>query len=235
MDEKLQAQIAEAKAQGYTDEQIDAFLNPKPVEQASKDAFVDRSEEATGLAQYGVGKAAQLGAELGGGYYVGKKLLGAAGNAFRGGPAPVAPIAPATMPTAMIPEVAPMPGAPAPTTLSAGANPAFDAALARSPTPGPVLSSAVPAAAFSAPYAMAAYEQSKIRANPNAAEYASNPYAMQQRGEYATQGAAGAANQRSAVANQQYGGLTEAEQLMLDSDRLSMAIRLKAAKKVLGQ
>jgi hypothetical protein len=62
------------------------------------------------------------------------------------------------------------------------------------------------------------------------------------RGEYATQGAAGAANRRSAIGNQQYGGVNEQEQRMLEadrrmqeSDRLNMAIRLKAAKKVLGQ
>jgi hypothetical protein len=92
-----------------------------------------------------------------------------------------------------------------------------------------------PESAFSAPYQMAAYEQEKIRQNPTAPEYATNPYAQQYRGEYATQGQAGAANRRQAIGNQQYGGLTEAEQRMLESDRLNMAIRLKAAKKVLGQ
>jgi hypothetical protein len=52
------------------------------------------------------------------------------------------------------------------------------------------------------PYNMAAYEQEKIRANPSAPEYATNPYAMQYRGEAPTQAAAGAMNQRRAV--QQY-------------------------------
>lgn len=85
------------------------------------------------------------------------------------------------------------------------------------------------------PYTMAGYEQEKIRQNPTAPQYATNPYAQMTRGEAPTQGAAGAANRRSAIASQQYGGLTEAEQRMLDSDRLDMAIRLKAAKKVLGQ
>lgn len=51
------------------------------------------------------------------------------------------------------------------------------------------------------PYQMAAYEQDKIRANPTAPEYATNPYAQAYRGEYPTQGAAGAANARNAVAN----------------------------------
>jgi hypothetical protein len=65
------------------------------------------------------------------------------------------------------------------------------------------------------PYNMAAYEQAKIRMNPNALEYANNPYAMQLRGEVPnqapstmvarqagpTQNIAGAKNQRSAVRN----------------------------------
>lgn len=88
---------------------------------------------------------------------------------------------------------------------------------------------------FAAPYQMAGYEQEKIRANPTAPEYATNPYAQAYRGEYATQGQAGAANRRQAIAGQQYGGLSETEQRMLESDRLNMAVRLKAAKKVLGQ
>jgi hypothetical protein len=91
-----------------------------------------------------------------------------------------------------------------------------------------------PENAIAAPYQMAAYEQEKIRANPTAPEYATNPYAQMTRGEYATQGSAGAANRRSAIAGQQYGGLSESEQNMLTQDRLNMAIRLRAAKKVLG-
>ena len=88
---------------------------------------------------------------------------------------------------------------------------------------------------FAAPYQMAAYEQEKIRANPNAPQYANNPYAQMTRGEAPTQGAAGRMNQREALNNQQYGGLTAEEQSKLESDRLNIAIRLKAAKKVLGQ
>ena len=96
--------------------------------------------------------------------------------------------------------------------------------------------SASPAiAAFSAPYLMAANEQAKIRENPSAPQYANNPYAMQQRGVAPTQGAAGAMNTRATVANQQYGGLSQEDQDRLTQDRLNMAIRLKAAKKVLGQ
>jgi hypothetical protein len=100
---------------------------------------------------------------------------------------------------------------------------------------GTLLNNATPAMSFAMPYQMAAAEQERIRANPNAPQYATTPYAQQYRGEYATQGAAGAANRRSAIGGQQYGGLSEAEQRILESDRLNMAIRLKAAKKVLGQ
>jgi hypothetical protein len=88
------------------------------------------------------------------------------------------------------------------------------------------------------PYAMAGYEQEKIRANPNAPQYQSNPYAMAVRKEYPTQGAAGAANQRQALINMPNGPLNAQEQAVMDkykSDQLQMAIRLKAARKVLGQ
>lgn len=86
-----------------------------------------------------------------------------------------------------------------------------------------------------APYNLAAYEQEKIRANPQAPGLEYNPYAQQVRGEYPTQGAAAAANRQRAIAGQQYGGVTPEERAILDQDRLNMAIRLKAAKKVLGQ
>ena len=92
-----------------------------------------------------------------------------------------------------------------------------------------------PESAFLMPYQMAAYEQDKIRANPNAPGLESNPYAQVQRGEYATTRQAGAANQRSAVRNQRYGGLTAEEQAILDKDRLNMQMRVQAAKRVLGQ
>jgi hypothetical protein len=92
-----------------------------------------------------------------------------------------------------------------------------------------------PESAFLMPYQMAAYEQEKIRANPNAPGLEYNPYAQVQRGEYATQRQAGAANQRSAVANQRYGGLTPQEQAILEKDRLNMQMRVQAAKRVLGQ
>lgn len=87
---------------------------------------------------------------------------------------------------------------------------------------------------MAAPYTMAGYEMDKIRANPTAPEYEFNPYAQMTRGQYATQGQAGAANRRSAIANQQYGGLTPEQQQMLEQDRIDQAIRRKAASKVLG-
>lgn len=92
-----------------------------------------------------------------------------------------------------------------------------------------------PESAIMMPYQMAAYEQEKIRQNPDAPGLESNPYAQVVRGEAPTQRAAGAANQRRALMNQRYGGLTPQEQTILDRDRLDMAVRLTAAKKVLGQ
>lgn len=91
-----------------------------------------------------------------------------------------------------------------------------------------------PESLFAAPYSMAAYEQEKIRANPNAPEYATNPYAQMYRGEAPTQGAAGAMNRRAAIVGQQYGGLTQEEQDILEQDRIDREIRRKAAQKVLG-
>jgi hypothetical protein len=87
---------------------------------------------------------------------------------------------------------------------------------------------------LAAPYMMAGYEQAKIRENPVAPEYQYTPYAQQYRGEFPTQGAAGAANRRQAIAGQQYGGLTQEQQQMLEQDRIDQAIRRKAAEKVLG-
>lgn len=86
---------------------------------------------------------------------------------------------------------------------------------------------------LSAPYSMAAYEQAKIRANPTAPEYATTPYAQQYRGEYATQGQAGAANRRAAIGGQQYGAISPEEHAILEQDKLDRAIRMKAAQKAL--
>jgi len=85
-----------------------------------------------------------------------------------------------------------------------------------------------------APYTMAGYEMEKIRQNPTAPEYATNPYGQVVRGEAPTMGAAGAANRRTAIAGQQYGGLTAEQQQMLEQDRINQAVRRKAASKVLG-
>lgn len=95
---------------------------------------------------------------------------------------------------------------------------------------------AAPESAFLMPYNLAAYEQQKIRQNPSAPGLEYNPFAQQVRGEFPTQGAAAASNRRQAIRGQQYGGLTPEEQNMLKVDReLSLAMRVKAAKKVLGQ
>ena len=93
---------------------------------------------------------------------------------------------------------------------------------------------AAPESAFAAPYQMAAYEQEKIRANPNAPEYKTTPYAQQYRGEASTQGAAGAANRRNAIAGQQYGGISADDQARLEDDRMKRMVRYAAAKKALG-
>lgn len=87
MDQDLQRKIDEARAQGYTDEEINAYLSNKPVEQQ---APMDRSEEYKGLAQ-GVGlEAAMLGgqaAAIGAGAYGAKKLIDKFGENLRQPPA----------------------------------------------------------------------------------------------------------------------------------------------------
>jgi hypothetical protein len=95
---------------------------------------------------------------------------------------------------------------------------------------------AAPENVFSAPYQMSAYEQEKIRANPNAPEYKTNPYAQQFRGEAPTQGAAGVANTRNALINQPYGGLNPEQQQMLQQDRQrQLDIQKKQQKKQQAQ
>jgi hypothetical protein len=88
---------------------------------------------------------------------------------------------------------------------------------------------------FTLPYNMAAYEQAKIRQNPNAPGLEFNPYAQTVRGEAATQARAGAANQMRTVANMPYGNVTPEERAMLDEDaRIRSTIRKKALEKVMG-
>jgi hypothetical protein len=116
-----------AKADGYTDEEIDQYLatkdQPLPPEQPR-----DRSEEQIGVATTAIPQAAITAAEIGGIGYGIKKL----GDVIRGPSAPVAPVEPgasqrimqqamgrpgvATMPTASPPPMsAPVPqAAPAP-------------------------------------------------------------------------------------------------------------------------
>ncbi len=90
-------------------------------------------------------------------------------------------------------------------------------------------------AAMSMPYAMAAQEQAKIRQNPSAPGLQYNPYAQQVRGEAATQGQAGAANQMRATANMPYGNVSPEERAMLNADAvMRQNIRKKAYEKVMG-
>jgi hypothetical protein len=97
MDEKLQAQMEEARAQGYTEEQIKEFLNPQPTARpdmakdesgAPVSPFVSRGEEAVGTGQYAAAEAAKYAAIGGGGLYGAKKVA----QAIRG------PVAPSTLP-----------------------------------------------------------------------------------------------------------------------------------------
>lgn len=92
-----------------------------------------------------------------------------------------------------------------------------------------------PESIIAAPYMMAAYEQDKIRQNPNAPGLEFNPYAQVQRGEASTIGRAGRANQMRAVANMPYGNVTPEERAILDEDaRMRQNIRKKAYEKVMG-
>ena len=101
---------------------------------------------------------------------------------------------------------------------------------------GRVLSGALaPESAVMMPYQMAAYEQEKIRANPNAPGLQYNPYAQTVRGEATTQGSAGAANQMRTVANMPYGNVNPEERARLDQDRrMRENIRKRAYERVMG-
>ena len=91
----LEQKKQEARDAGYSEEEINAYLNVKdtPVPQTPAP---DRSEEYLGLGQGIVGKAIETGAEL----YAGKKLIvDPIRNAIRnrGAAAPSAPVAPSTL------------------------------------------------------------------------------------------------------------------------------------------
>lgn len=94
-----------------------------------------------------------------------------------------------------------------------------------------------PESAFLLPYQMAAYEQEKIRQDPNAPGLERNPYAMTVRGEAPTVGQAGAMNQRRAVMSMPITGVNAEERKILEEDqkkRLEMLIRYEAAKRIIG-
>lgn len=98
---------------------------------------------------------------------------------------------------------------------------------------------------LAAPYMMAAYEQEKMKANPQA--YPNQPYAQVLRGEYPTEGAAGRANRRRAIyetPSSYQPTPIEAENILASGDErmiklyggrdaLTAAIRRKAAERVL--
>jgi hypothetical protein len=108
---------------------------------------------------------------------------------------------------------------------------------------------AAPESAFLMPYTMAAYEQAKIRANPNAPGLEYNPYAQVVRGEIGsqapstmvareqvgTQNMAGEANRMRALANMPFGNVNAQERAILEEDRrMRENIRKKAYQKVMG-
>lgn len=111
MDPELQAKIDEAKAAGYTDEDIQQYLEAQgqPLTAPTQNK---RSEEYTGMGQFGAAKAAEYGLGGYGAYKIGQGLVNTAGKAFAKAPA-----------------------APAPTTFTGGANAAWDAALAKPYSP----------------------------------------------------------------------------------------------------
>lgn len=100
---------------------------------------------------------------------------------------------------------------------------------------GLVSAAVAPENLFTLPYNMAAYEQEKIRANPNAPGLQYNPYAQTVRGEATTQGQAGSANQMRTVANMPYGNVNPRERAILEQDRMMREnIRKKAYQRVMG-
>jgi len=113
---------------------------------------------------------------------------------------------------------------------------------------GIVQGALAPESLFALPYQMAAYEQEKIKADPNNPAYANVPYAQMYRGEYPTQGAAGAANRRAAISRPNTGYVPspqEAENIMASGDqrminmyggkdKLAELMRQKAAERVMG-
>jgi ElaB/YqjD/DUF883 family membrane-anchored ribosome-binding protein len=89
------------------------------------------------------------------------------------------------------------------------------------------------------PYAMSAYEQEKIRQNPNAPGLERNPYAMSYRSQSTTvpmtQGQAGAMNQRNLIANLPYGNVNAQERAILEQDRIQKQQVQAQAQAVLQQ
>ena len=76
MDEQLQARIEEAKAAGYSDEDIQKYLQTKD-QPLPQEKPIDRTEEYKGMATAIAPDALITGAEIGAAGYAGKKLLNA--------------------------------------------------------------------------------------------------------------------------------------------------------------
>jgi hypothetical protein len=78
---------------------------------------------------------------------------------------------------------------------------------------------AMPATMLAAPALAAGHEKEKINANPNAPEYANNPYAMTVRGQAPTIAAAGNQNRRATVQNFATAGNPVPQQESIDEIR----------------
>jgi hypothetical protein len=222
MDADLQAKIDQARAEGYSDEEINRYLSTEgksitgeavpatPVVAVQKP--MDRSEEYMGL---GEGAALAGAAALAGKKLIFDPLKEGAMSLFKNLATGGQPAAPAVAPGA-----------------------------AQAATPGAVQGMlgtagrmAGPLGMMASPYAMAAQEQAKIRQNPNAPGLESNPYAQTIRGEAPTQRAAGAMNQRTALANMPITGVTPDQRAILEEDqkrKLALMTQVAAAKKIIG-
>lgn len=109
MDPQLQAKIDEARANGYSDEEIQKYFlsEQTPSQDLRNQPTTDRREENTGLAQGILGKTAEYGIGSYGLYKAGQGIARAFGG---GAPAP-GPVAPTAAP---MPAPAPAPAVPAP-------------------------------------------------------------------------------------------------------------------------
>lgn len=230
--------------EGTSDDEIRSFLEsqqsvssptagPEPATQVGTYAAQAAAPMAANLASAGINKALQmpltsLTNPIAHPISTAMKVAQAVGNAV--------PQVPTQVPGPNASLVTEMPGT-RPMNVGEGLKSAGKGLLggARALGAGLAQGAMAPENMFTLPYQMAAYEQAKIRQNPNAPGLEYNPYAQTVRGEASTQGRAGAANQMRTVANMPYGNVTPQERQMLEEDaRMRNAVRKKAFEKVMG-